>query len=265
MISLQDCDQRFEPIKASDLSLQLQPNPPPPTHPPTTETPSQGVNFESFLPYLVPQKVAVAEKSLRFQIAKCKIASFTAESQHNRQKIAEKNRRKIAAIFWGAEKIAAFQRFQNRCVFQTLSFSVVLQGNPIYILAFTDHRRSGFSRVSVFSNNLPMAFIIPYPDIPYPTPFSKGLRVCMGKMGSICHFPRALPARIWAHCSQVLVFTSIWGTHKKGCDNNNFRAVFPSIWASLDPQTLQNKGKRKMTNRPFFTPHGFTSSQKKSP
>ena len=28
------------------------------------------------------------------------------------------------------------------------------------------------------------------------------------------------------------------------------RDVFPSIWVSLDAQTLQNKGKRKMTNRP---------------
>ena len=75
----------------------------------------------------------------------------------------------------------------------------------------------------------------------------------MGKMGSICHFLRALPASIWEHCSQVLVFTSI-GAHEKGYDNDTFRAVFPSIWVSWDPQTLQNKGKRKMTNRPCFTP-----------
>ena len=33
-------------------------------------------------------------------------------------------------------------------------------------------------------------------------------------MGSIWHFHRALPASIWGHCSQVLVFTSIWGTQK---------------------------------------------------
>ena len=32
-----------------------------------------------------------------------------------------------------------------------------------------------------------------------------------GKMGSMCHFPRALPASIWGHCSQILVFTSTWG------------------------------------------------------
>ena len=36
----------------------------------------------------------------------------------------------------------------------------------------------------------------------------------MGKMGSIWHFSRALPASIWGHCSQVLVFTSIRGTEK---------------------------------------------------
>ena len=28
----------------------------------------------------------------------------------------------------------------------------------------------------------------------------------MGKTGSICRFPRALPASIWGHCSQILVF-----------------------------------------------------------
>ena len=36
----------------------------------------------------------------------------------------------------------------------------------------------------------------------------------MGKMGSICHFPRALSASIWGPCSQILVFASIWGTQK---------------------------------------------------
>ena len=60
----------------------------------------------------------------------------------------------------------------------------------------------------------------------------------MGRMGSICHFPRALPASIWGHRSQVLVFTSIWGTQKKGRDSDTFCAVFPSIWVFLDPQAL---------------------------
>ena len=32
-----------------------------------------------------------------------------------------------------------------------------------------------------------------------------------------------------------------------------FVLFFPSMWVSWDPQTLQNKGKRKVTNRPSFT------------
>ena len=77
--------------------------------------------------------------------------------------------------------------------------------------------------------------------------------VYMGKMGSICHFPRALPASIWGHCSQVLVLL-VFGSPKNGCDNDTFCAVLPNIWVFWDPQTLQNKGKGKMTNRPCFTP-----------
>ena len=74
-----------------------------------------------------------------------------------------------------------------------------------------------------------------------------------GQDGVDLSFPRALPASIWGNCSQVLVFTSIWGTQKRVWQRH-FRAVFPSIWVSWDPQTPQNKGKRKMTNRPCFTP-----------
>ena len=33
-----------------------------------------------------------------------------------------------------------------------------------------------------------------------------------------------------------------------------FVLFFPSIWLCWNPQTLQNKGKRKMPNRPCFTP-----------
>ena len=66
-------------------------------------------------------------------------------------------------------------------------------------------------------------------------------------------FFRALPASIWGHCSQVLVLTSI-GAHKKARDNDTFRAVFPSIPVSWDPQALQNKAKNKMTNRPCLPP-----------
>ena len=76
----------------------------------------------------------------------------------------------------------------------------------------------------------------------------------MGKMGSICHFPRDFPASTWGHCSHILVFLQAFGAHKKGCDNGIFRAVFPSIWLSWDPPNTANKGKRKMTNRPLFYP-----------
>ena len=78
-------------------------------------------------------------------------------------------------------------------------------------------------------------------------------RLYMGEMGSICHFARALPASLWGHCSQVLVFASIWGAHKKGCDSDTFRAVFPSIWVCWDPPSTAKQGKTQMTNRPCFT------------
>ena len=41
-----------------------------------------------------------------------------------------------------------------------------------------------------------------------------------------------------------------FGTRKKRCDNDTFRAVFPNIWISCECQALQNNGKRKMPNRP---------------
>ena len=50
--------------------------------------------------------------------------------------------------------------------------------------------------------------------------------VYMGKVGSICHFPRALLASIWGHCSQVLVFTSIWGTKTRGVTMTFFVLFF---------------------------------------
>ena len=59
----------------------------------------------------------------------------------------------------------------------------------------------------------------------------------MGKMGSICHFSRALPASIWGHCSQVLVLLA-FAAHKKGCGRDTFRADFSGIGASWDPQIL---------------------------
>ena len=53
------------------------------------------------------------------------------------------------------------------------------------------------------------------------------------KWGRFVIFPCALP--------QTLIFTSIWDTHKKGCDNDTFRAVFPSIWVSGPGKPNQRK------------------------
>ena len=50
----------------------------------------------------------------------------------------------------------------------------------------------------------------------------------MGKTGSICHFRRALPASIWGHCSEVLVFTSTLGAHKKGVTMTHCVLFFPA-------------------------------------
>ena len=47
--------------------------------------------------------------------------------------------------------------------------------------------------------------------------------------------------------------------HTKRGDNDILRAVFARIWVSWDPQTLQNKGKRKMTNRSCLTSQGHHS------
>ena len=64
----------------------------------------------------------------------------------------------------------------------------------------------------------------------------------MGKKGSICHFSRSLTASIWGHCSQVLLFTSIRGTHW-GRDNNTFRAVFSQSLGTLRPPNTAKQGK----------------------
>ena len=60
----------------------------------------------------------------------------------------------------------------------------------------------------------------------------------MGKKGSICHFPRSLPASIWGHCSQVLVFTSIWGA-QEGAWQWHFSCCFSQHLGTWDTQTLQ--------------------------
>ena len=69
---------------------------------------------------LESQKIAIAEKSLRFQITKCKIAGFAAEIAENRSKIAEKSQR-----FLGLQnKNRRVSASSNRSVFGTLSYRV---------------------------------------------------------------------------------------------------------------------------------------------
>ena len=76
----------------------------------------------------------------------------------------------------------------------------------------------------------------------------------MGKMGSICHFPRALPVSTWGHCSQILVFCYHLGHTKRGVTMTFFVLCFPSIWLSWDPQTLQNMGKMQNDKSTLFYP-----------
>ena len=63
----------------------------------------------------------------------------------------------------------------------------------------------------------------------------------MGKMGLICHFPCALPASIWGHCSQVLVFTSIWG-------------CFSQHLGNLGPPNTAKHGKTQNDKSTLFYP-----------
>ena len=74
----------------------------------------------------------------------------------------------------------------------------------------------------------------------------------VGKMGSICHFSRALPASLWGH-SQVLVFASTWGT-QKGAWQWHFSCCFSQHLSILEPRNAAKQGNAKMTNRPLFTP-----------
>ena len=79
----------------------------------------------------------------------------------------------------------------------------------------------------------------------------------MGKMGSICHFPRALPASIWGHCSQVLVFTSTWGT-RKGVWQWHFQCCFSQHLGILQPQNTVKQGKRENDKSTLFYPPTMT-------
>ena len=75
----------------------------------------------------------------------------------------------------------------------------------------------------------------------------------MGKMGSICHFPRALPASIWGHCSQVLVFTSIWGT-QKGFLQWHFSCCFSQHLGILGPPNTAKQEKTQNDKWTLFCP-----------
>ena len=68
----------------------------------------------------------------------------------------------------------------------------------------------------------------------------------MGKIGMMCRSSGALSASI---CSLA------FGARKKGCDNVLF---FQASGYLGTPSTI-NKGQRKMTNRPCFTPSGWGS------
>ena len=75
------------------------------------------------------------------------------------------------------------------------------------------------------------------------------------KMGSICHSFRYLPAGIWGHCSQVLVFTSISAT-QKGSDNETLRAVFSQHLGTLrPPNTAKQREHSKWQIDPALPPH----------
>ena len=77
----------------------------------------------------------------------------------------------------------------------------------------------------------------------------------MGKMGSICHFPRELPASIWGHCSQVLVFTSIWGKHKhRGVTMTLFVLFSPASGYLGTPNTAKQGKAENDTSTLFYPP-----------
>ena len=75
----------------------------------------------------------------------------------------------------------------------------------------------------------------PYPA--YRRDQRKGDTCIWAKWGRFVIFSVLCRLPYGKHRSQILVFTSIWGT-KKVCDNDIFRAVFPSIWVSWNRQIL---------------------------
>ena len=83
---------------------------------------------------------------------------------------------------------------------------------------------------------------------------ARGVSLCMRKMGSIYHFPRALPVSIWGHCSQVPVFTRVWGTHTKGCDNDMFHVLFSQHLVILGLPNTAKQGITQNDKSTLFCP-----------
>ena len=82
----------------------------------------------------------------------------------------------------------------------------------------------------------------------------------MGKMGSICHIPRAVPASIWGHCSQILVFASMWGT-QKGVWQWHISCCVSQHLGILRPQNNVKQGKTQNDKSTlFYTPTCICSS-----
>ena len=55
-------------------------------------------------------------------------------------------------------------------------------------------------------------------------------------------------------CSQVLVFTSIWGTHTKRVSQWHFSCRFPSIWVFGHPPNTAKQGKTQNDKSTLFYP-----------
>ena len=75
----------------------------------------------------------------------------------------------------------------------------------------------------------------------------------MGKMGSICHFPRALPASNAGHCSQILVLSSIWGT-QKGLWQWHFSCCVSQHLGILRPPSTAKQEKTQNDKSTLFYP-----------
>ena len=82
----------------------------------------------------------------------------------------------------------------------------------------------------------------------------KGWGCIWAKWGRFVIFP-VLCLLAYGDTALKSEFLLAFGAHKKGCNNDTFRAVSPTIWVSWDLKTLQNKGKRKMTIDPALPPH----------